>query len=580
MENKFDIKSSLSGIQTEDGYTPLYQPDAKFEWWNMKDVYFGKIGKNKVIPKVDDYVIVPELGEIYIVRYLDPVTFIPSLSPITLKAQTINDSITSATEQNYRIYYDRSQKPYTLTPDAFLYSYSSEATVARIYKGLIIDDNEIISQVFNNSGTFIGFDIKLEVVAFDSHDNYSIKHVPSCNTDVELKDGEACTIVLFDSRGKVVSKAHCIIDETTYVIEAYAKQKYITNIYMKSFFLDKIDSTTINFPVNLTTDSLMPTGVVVYNDGTEVEYLVDGTKFSLYGLDVVDDNLTDKSIINSFASTTVGHKFPLVLCYNKNPNEQIGAVTGHNPNNGISNSLDPNKITKKYELVVSEPNRAYGVKLYVYPEWIDEVSGYQLKFYMLNLERDMFYHIPQSLVSLSEDSRPYSSKLYGVTQRLTYIIDLSQVSSSYNKFNYVQTFEMILRAPANKDEITNIWEVATEFPTNLPFFGTDLRARIFNVQKNSLSIKDNFKNVDDMLDKLYNNTSPLVNRTIETSPLKPTHMSINYNGEEKLIKVSEYAKELVFKNKLELYKNVEIIFYRESIGTFLTLSVANLTIRK
>lgn len=566
-----DIKLNehgLTGLVTLDGHRPSYQPDARWCWWSYDEIYLGKEGLKKYIPKVDDYVIIPQTGEAFVVMGLDPITFVPNLRPITIRQTIIKDEISSTTEQNYRLYYDTSQKPYTLTPDAFLYSYSSEATVARIYKGLIIDDNNVISRVYNNSGDFVGHDIPLVKVAFNSHDNYSIKSIPSCNTNVELKDGEACTIVIFNSEGKVITRTHCLVENTTYIPQAYAEQRYITNIYLKSVFIDSADPTTINFPVNLTIDSLNPIGVVVYNDGTEQEYIVDGGKFDIYGLNVLEDNTHLGPLVNSFASTTIGHKVPLVLAYNMDPGERTVMATGY----------APNVIPRKYELIVSEPNRSYGVKLFAYPKWVDELSGYELNFYLLNLDRDLIYPVT-SLVRLAKNSRPFAPKAYGITQVLTYNIDLGQISSSFKTFNHSQTIEVILRAKGTDDAVENIWEVATEYPSSVPFFGSGLKAQ-YKKNGSFINLGNKMDNVSDWLEKVYITTSPLVNRTVETKPITPTHIGVNYNGESKVIPIADFNKDIEFKKPVKLYNNIEIIFYKETIGNFLTLSVCNLPIRK
>ena len=126
------MNDNAIGIVGVDGATPLYQPDGRWNVWSIHDIYRGDIGRNKFIPKVNDYVIEPETGSIYVVTDLNNVTFIPELSPITLKHGTSRDEIISSTNDNYRIYYDKSVMPYTLAVDGLLRVYSSTASFARI----------------------------------------------------------------------------------------------------------------------------------------------------------------------------------------------------------------------------------------------------------------------------------------------------------------------------------------------------------------------------------------------------------------------------------------------------------------
>ncbi|MBF6682381.1 hypothetical protein, partial [Acinetobacter baumannii] len=73
-------------------------------------------------------------------------------------------------------------------------------------------------------------------------------------------------------------------------------------------FVENSRTNDINYPVNLPVPSFNPIAVVQYNDGSQVEYPVNGDKFSLFGLE-------------QFPSTIIGHSVPLVLSYRLDPNE-------------------------------------------------------------------------------------------------------------------------------------------------------------------------------------------------------------------------------------------------------------------
>jgi len=326
------------GIVGLDGYTPVYQPDGRWAIWSIHEIYMGDIGENRVIPKVSDYVVEPETGSTYIVSTLNNITYIPTLSPINLQNTVSTDYLISSTGDNYRIYYDKSVVPYTLAVDGLLRVYSSTASYARIYQGSFIDPTKIISRRYDNNGNFIGDNIPLVLVAYNSHDNYAIKSIPTCNTLQELQDGEGCIVVVFDNAGKVLAKVSCILEETTFVAQAYAEQKYITQIFMKSPFISVSQQNEINYPVNLPIISFNPIGVVQYNDASQVEFPVDGDKFRLYGLD-------------QFVSTIIGHRVPLVLSYRMDPTEAALA----------SVDSDNYYVTRPYSLIVTNANTSYNV---------------------------------------------------------------------------------------------------------------------------------------------------------------------------------------------------------------------------
>ena len=549
------MSNEAIGVVGVDGYTPLYAPDARWCMWGIHDIYTGGEARNKHIPKINDYVIEPETGVTYIVVNLNNVTFVPELRPVQIKQDMTVDMITSSTTDNYRVYYDKSITPATLAVDGFMRVYSATASYARIYRGVFIDPTQVISRRYDNSGNFIGHDIPLQVVAFNSHDNYAIKSVPACNTNIDLQDGESCTVVIFDTNGKVVTKVTCIVDETTYIAQAYAEQKYITQIFLKSVFIDTTQSQDINYPVNLPVTSFNPIGVVQYNDGSQVEYPVDGDKFRLYGLD-------------QFVSTILGHRVPLVLSYRMDAHESALA----------SVDTDNAYVTRPYTLVVSNPNRSYNVKLFVYPVWVDSVNGYKYKAFLMNLDRNVLFDVT-SLVTLATNSPSFNPMAYGITQRLTFCIELSRVSGIYSTFLHVQTVDIILRAPANDSSATNIWEVGSQVPTTVPYFGTNLRATRDPSTGTKIRVGNNLSTVSEFVNKLYRTTMPLFNPVTELEAPEPTHMEVVYLNQAILAPISGYNGEFIFDNQVPQYANVEVVFYKETIQGYLKLGVVSLTVR-
>lgn len=546
---------SAIGIVGLDGYAPIYQPDASWKMWSIHEIYRGELGQNKFIPKVNDFVIEPETGTTWRVSDLNNVTFIPELSPVKISSETSVDQIISSTIDNHRVYYDKSITPHTLTVDGFMHIYSATATVARIYRGAFIDPTKVISRRYDNNGNFVGQDIPLQMVAFNSHDNYAIKSVPACATDAELVDGEQCIVVVLDSNGKVITKASCIVDETTYVAQAYAEQKTITNIFIKSVFINETSPGEINYPVNLPIPSFSPIGVVQFNDGSQIEYPVDGDKFRLYGLD-------------QFVSTIVGHRVPLVLSYRMDAGESALA----------SVESDGFYVTRPYTLVVSNPNRSYNVKLFVYPVWVDGVNGYRYKAFLMNLDRNILYDVT-NVISLAANSTSFSPLAFGITQRLTFTVDLAKVSGIYNNYLHVQTVDIILRGAPTDTSVTNIWEVGSQVPTTVAYYGTNLRAEKDGVTGTKVTIHNNISTVAEFISKLYRTTLPLFNTLTESEAPDPTHIEVRYLDENFIVPISEYTHQFVFANPIPTFANVDIVFLKETISGYLKLSVASLTMR-
>lgn len=543
------------GITGADGYTPIYNPTARWRMWGIHDIYIGEIGNNKYIPNVLDYVVEPETGNMFMVTDLNNVTFIPELTPVTLKQNVEVDSILSSTNDNYRIYYDTTITPFVLAVDGFMRVYSSSATIARIYKGEFIDPSKIISRRYSNTGDFIGHDIPLEVVAFNSHDNFAIKSIPTCATNANLQEGDICSIVVFDSNGKVITKTKAIVENTTYVAQAFSEQRYVTQIFMKNVFIPDTTDNRINYPVNLPITSFNPIGVVQYNDGTQIEYPVDGDKFRLYGLD-------------QFVSTIIGHRVPLVLAYRLDSNE--AAV--------VTVESDNFYVTRPYELIVSDPNRSYNVKLFVYPVWVDAISGYNYKAFLMNLDRNAVFDVT-SVLSLSPNSAPLNPLAYGVSQRITFNLNLANVSGIYNNFLHVQTVDIILRAPASDLSINNLWEVGTQVPTTIPYYGANLIAIRSGANNTKVRIDSGIQTVEEFVTRVYRHTIPLHNPLTELEAPEPTHIEVRHLGESITVPIAEYTNEFTFVNPINNLGNIEIIFLKETINTFIKLSIASMLVR-
>lgn len=554
------MPSSIIGIVGIDGYTPTYEPQAKWTVWSIHEIYRGTVGQNKFVPKVNDYVIEPETFTTYIVTSLDDVTFVPNLSLIKPFGSNFvyneKDVLLGPGDDSYRAYVDKSVYPYTLQVDSTLHIYGSDAQVARIYRGTEIDETKIVSNVYDNSNNLLGHDVPLELVAFNTHDNYAIKTVRGCSTIHDLQDGEILTVVIYAAGARVVSKRGVIVTNTTYVARAYNEQKYITNIALETPFVSLIDPNVINYPVNLPIESFNPVAVIQYNDGSKIHRPVDNTVVSLYGL------------AQTFTSTIIGHKVPLVLSYKLQPNE--ATVTGL--------TSDYVYVTKPYDLVVSEPNASYNVKLFIYPVWVSTSNSYYFKAYLMNLDRNILFDVT-SLITLANNSPSFMPNLYGVTQRLTFRVNLKDVSSIFNYFIYTQVIDIVLRAPATDTSHPTPWEVGMNVPSTIPNYGTDTFAVRNTYYPNKLRLNQSGSDFDTWLTNIYIKTQPLVNPSTETTPIAPTHMKIIYKNTDVIVPITDYNIDITLPINIDLYDNVYVLFMKQTATGYLLLSIAGMVIR-
>lgn len=573
-----------------DGHSPEYQPDARWTIWSIDEIYLGGPGLNRFVPKINDYVVEPTTGQLYIVTDLNTVTYIPELTPIQLINQSSN-ILLSSTNDNYRIYYDKSTSPYILAPDALIHIYSDTASYARIYKGQFIDSNNIISRMYDNSNNFIGFDIPLVNVAFNSFTNYHIKSIPPCWTNANLQSGDVCCIAVFSATGKVVSKIICIVEETTYVAPQFAEQNYVANISLVGPYVDSIQDKLL-LPANIDLSTTVFTGRVHYSDNTTVDYpIIPGDPtlvMSLDGLSILPNN-------------AVGHTFLVSLRYRLGPNE--AAIATLNVNNAI--------VTRPYTVEIVNNNFSVNTKIYAFPVWRN--NQYELDYFLINLDRTNLYYVPPSAVSIIQGNYD-PNLLTGQSQRFKVSLNTSSVPA-FPVSGIIISQDLIVAL--NTQATSPPTPPSSPFPYWLVYLNPPPVTGNYNnnnhlaygsyvvssVDYGLLAIRDssnpnrvrvdNNLSLTQFLEFVYRRTYPLIHPNIDLdqngNPVlpQPTHIevrTVTTNGPEVVIKpISQYNTDFVFNGNLILNSNLYIVFRREGAlnnnSYLFTLSVAGMLIK-
>lgn len=552
--------TDLNGVAGTDGIVPIYQPDARWAIWAMSEIYFGGPALGKFVPKVKDYVMDIDMYTMYIVTYLDPVTLIPTLQKknpgnmdLTLSETDILFGVGPGTQADtYRAYVDRSVIPYVLAVDARLRVAGSMCSYAKIFKGSDLDGTGlVISKMYDNNGQFVSENVPLELVAIDSHVNYSIKTVAVCHTTEKLNDGEVVTVVMYTDQGHVVSKRQLLIENTSFIRSVNSSLKYVSHISLNCPFMSPTLDNTIQFPLNIPVNGLNLTGTVHYSDGSTMTLPVDGNKFRMLGLD-------------QYVSTIVGQKIKLVLSYALSPNEVAYASVG----------TEARYVTEAYELITINPNNSYAVKLFGYPFWIDSANGYQMRWWLFNLDRNITFEVTP-YVKFSEETGAFDPKGYGYLQRKSVSVNLRDVSGSFKPFVHTQVVDIILLSSA--DNVHDAWQISNESANNHVMFGTGLKALI--VDSASVNLSSGINNLNTWLEKLYKNTYPLINPSTESEPVTPTHFVITYNGTVSEFPISDWNQPLNIGVNIEEFKTLTVRFIKRAVSNNIQLSIAALMIK-
>ena len=550
------------GVVGTDGKNPVFNPDGLWQIWSITDIWRGGIGEHKHIPKIGDYVIDPATFTTWIVESLDDITLVPTLREIrpanmsfSLSETDILFGVGPGTQADtYRVYLDTSVTPHILAVDIRLKIAGSMASYAKLFKGSdVSNQGHVVSKVYDSNGNFISENIPLELVAIDSHVNYSIKTIAVCHCSEDLLDGEIITAVIYNDQGHVVSKRQLLAENTSFIRSTNASQKYISHISIESAFLSPTEDHVIRFPLNIPLNALNLMGIVHYSNGDTLRLPVDGSKFRMFGLE-------------QYVSSIVGQQVDLVLSYGLSTNEiAYAGVTG-----------DGHYITEPYQLVTVNPNNSYTVKLFGYPVWIDDANGYQMRWWLFNLDRNVYFDVTP-FVRFAENTGSFNPKGYGYQQRKSVNINLRDVSGAFNSFVHVQLVDIVLIAPPDNSISQTAWTMAHESVSTRPAYGQNLYCK--KVSTNLIKVSADIADQATWLEQLYLQTYPLLDRTSELSVPTPTHFVVMVNGTESEFALSNWDHELLISQDVTEFSTVFIRFIKRTASGDQQLAISALIVK-
>lgn len=543
-----------------DGQVPVYNPSDRWCWWSIGEIYTGTAGQNRYVPKVNDYVMDPATYTVRRVESLDPVTLIPTLVEIRPANMNFSFSETDVLfgvgpgtqSDTYRAYVDKSVLPHVLAVDVRLKIAGSMSSYAKIFKGADLGQTgTVLSKLYDSNGNFISENVPLELVAIDSHNNYSIKSLAVCHCTEDLVDGEIITVVVYNVRGHVVSKRQLLVENTAFIRSINSSQKYVSHISADCAFMSPTLDKTIDFPLNIPTNALNLMGTVHYSDGSKLTLPVDGTKFKMAGID-------------QYLSSIVGQKVDLVLTYSLSPNETSYAGVG----------VEAKYVTEPYSLVTVNPNNSYTVKLFGYPIWVNDASGYSMKWFMLNLDRNIFYDVTP-YVKFATNTGPFNPKGYGYLQHKSVSINLRDISGAFKPFVHTQMVDIVLNdAPSSSN---TAWTVSHESNSSRLMYGQNLFAK--RVSSTAINLTSGLASYAEWKQVVCDATYPLVNSQIELTAPQPTHFAVTYGTTTTEYPVADWNKTLTVSTNVQIYKTITINFIKRTSSGDLFIAVAAMVVK-
>jgi hypothetical protein len=189
-------------------------------------------------------------------------------------------------------------------------------------------------------------------------------------------------------------------------------------------------------------------------------------------------------------------------------------------------SSDGKYITKPYEIEVVNPNNAYNVKLFGYPVWINSATGYVMRWFLLNLDRNVWFDVTP-YVKYAENTGTYNPKLYGYLQQKSVFLNLRDVSGGFKPYIHTQMVDINLLTEPAAD--TTPWKMTQSTGID-PVYGVGLIAKKQGGLNNLLKINCGLTDQTEWLKQVYLNTAPMIDLFKEVNPPTPTHFVLSYGA--------------------------------------------------
>jgi len=551
-----------SAVGSVDNVQPIWDPHRGFRQWALFEIFDGTIGANRFVPNLKDRVLDTDTEVMYKVTEIDPVTMKSTLVrtgsgnvDISLEPDDILLGVGPGPQSStFRAYLNDKVVPYDMVIEQRCFVWAARAKYARVMRGGFAGAaSKVISAVYDAGGNLVGQDVPLELAEIMG--NRTRKTVVPFKCTEKIPNGEPLYVAFFTDDNVLLSKRQVLVENTDFITAPNTAVRYVTDVYLDTPFLSNSDATLIQYPINVLMQGLNLVGVVRYSDGTIEKHPVDGTKFSLFGLE-------------DYILTVVGDEVKLILNYNLSRDEIAYDLTvGEN-----------NNVTKHYRARTLVANGSYSVKLFAYPVWLGAVDGYRLEWFLSNLERTNIWRCTPH-VRFEEANRTLQPLEYGTTQRLAVSVDLQSVNATFNKYKHVQYIDVTLLRPGEEKD-TN-WTIGFE-PGQNPVYGVQNYAESTFIDTNNwrVSISMGLTNFDDWLDRLYYRSLPLYDSNKESKAPVPTHFALVFNNRSIEFPIAEWKLLHTISEAVPNASTLFVRFFKRTADNDIQLGISGLPVRQ
>lgn len=519
---------------------PVVNWNRGFKSWLKSQIYTGPTGTGIIVPNVDDEVVewlANNKRAVYRVTVVDVQT---NLSTLVLTEEDNGASPDDATNillaskpgevgSYKRLYINNTTTPFSMAFHRTYRIYGSDASYVKVFRGYDISNTgHIVSAMWDGSTVY---DDKVPVVdlIIPSGTNLGVRSPQQAWCTEDLPTNEIATVVVYDALDNVLSIENMVVVRTEFVHTIDQINNYIVDVELDTPYLSINDSRLVEIPINMALQSIGLIGKVRYADGSTLSLPVDGTRFSLLG-------------IENYVASIPNMPSPLTLVYRLQGNEYgIGIAEP---------TVGARHISRKYKILTKEMQNQYSVKLFVVPVWATSPSPqWTLKYYLYSLERNAFYDATP-YISYASNAQPFDGTLLNIPQTLVVAVNLQQVSNTFGVFRHIQPFRITLKASGSFASANSYFVI--EY-TNDHFYGSPNIALSapddLYPSKRKLDISMNLTDVDDWLNKIYYPAEPLRIALTEHEAPRPTHIRLG---------IGNWTREIPIELVLEIVRDINV----------------------
>lgn len=489
---------------------PVQNPAFSDGFWHISRLFHPTNNPEGIVPQVNDAVLDWTRGWMRVVDVrADGVSTLelpdfPELETLSSAAKLFG-ILPGHGDENGRIYVDNTVTPVRVVLDSTIHYYGSHKKEIKIFRGQDISNPaNVISARYDSTFTYISDTIPLELVATDNIQNLAVKAPKEGCSTVKLLDGELVTVVVYNGNGSIAKIHELLVKDTGFVVPAEAPVKRVTHIELVSPFLSASEPNVLEVPINVPLSSVAMMAKVHYTDKT-VTKSIDGARVKLH----IDDD---------YISTIVGQPTDMILTYTLTSSETSTDTEGGNATH----------VSTSYVVRSVPADGGYSVKLFVVPVWVDEYSGYKLDYYMYDLDRTMYYNVTAN-VELGTNSPVFDGLKYGVLQRITVAVDLSQVDARLKAYRHVQQFGISLLDDGRSDNTG--WLIKYDLGTTVEY-GRDLslQAKFNTIGDWDVDLTSGITTYEEWIERNFYDSTPLFDVFTESRAPEPTHFILEING--------------------------------------------------